>query len=151
MRALLGKHLKVCWLQCCDRKSRAAFAQSFALWQQATIEFTCRDHSIIAWSRHIYVSCCSSRTSLSWWITQSTQHHRRGCNSRLWFFFSSDPILFCRDEHGRDEHWTELGWDWIRPLTNFVGFGYKLETGTDLDWLNGKIFAIFVIWEAVCC
>jgi len=30
---------------CCDRKSRAAYAQSFALWQQATIEFTCRDHS----------------------------------------------------------------------------------------------------------
>jgi len=30
---------------CCDRKSRAAYAQSFALWQQATIEFTCHDHS----------------------------------------------------------------------------------------------------------
>jgi len=30
---------------CCDRKSRAAYAQSFALWQQATIEFTYHDHS----------------------------------------------------------------------------------------------------------
>jgi len=30
---------------CCDGKSRAAYAQSFALWQQATIEFTCHDHS----------------------------------------------------------------------------------------------------------
>jgi len=30
---------------CCDRKSRAAYAQSFATWQQATIEFTCHDHS----------------------------------------------------------------------------------------------------------
>jgi len=30
---------------CCDRKSRAAYAQSFALWQQATIEFTWHDHS----------------------------------------------------------------------------------------------------------
>ena len=30
---------------CCDRKSRGAYAQSFALWQQATIEFTCHDHS----------------------------------------------------------------------------------------------------------
>jgi len=30
---------------CCDRKSRAACAQSFALWQQATIEITCHDHS----------------------------------------------------------------------------------------------------------
>ena len=25
--------------------------------------------------------CYSSRTSRSWWITQSTQHHWRGCNS----------------------------------------------------------------------
>jgi len=29
--------------------------RSFALWQQATIEITRRDHSIIACSRHIYV------------------------------------------------------------------------------------------------
>jgi len=41
--------------RCCDRKDRAACAQSFALWQQATIEFTCHDHSIIACSRHIYI------------------------------------------------------------------------------------------------
>jgi len=38
---------------CCNRKSRAACAQSFALWQQATIEITRRDHSITACSRHI--------------------------------------------------------------------------------------------------
>jgi len=25
--------------------------------------------------------CYSSRTSRSWWITQSMQHHRRGCNT----------------------------------------------------------------------
>jgi len=31
--------------KCCDRKSRAVYAQSFALWQQATIGFTCHDHS----------------------------------------------------------------------------------------------------------
>jgi len=37
---------------CCDRKSRAAYAQSFALWQQATIEFTCHDHSAYV-SRHV--------------------------------------------------------------------------------------------------
>ena len=46
-------------VMCCDRKSRAAYAQSFALWQQATIEFTCHDHSIIACSRHLYLWCCS--------------------------------------------------------------------------------------------
>ena len=33
------------WVYCCDRKSRAAYAQSFALWQQATIEITRHDHS----------------------------------------------------------------------------------------------------------
>jgi len=36
-------------------ETRAASAQSFALWQQATIEFTCHDHSIIACSRHINI------------------------------------------------------------------------------------------------
>jgi len=40
---------------CCDLKARVASAQSFRLWQQATIEFIRRDHSIIACSRHIYM------------------------------------------------------------------------------------------------
>jgi len=40
---------------CCNRKSRAGCAQSFALWQQATIEITWQDHSIIACSRHAYI------------------------------------------------------------------------------------------------
>jgi len=33
---------------------------------------------LLARATHIYF--CSSRTSCSWWITQSTQRHRRGCN-----------------------------------------------------------------------
>jgi len=89
----------------CDRKSRATYAQSFALWQQATIEFTWHDHSLrtlllrsivhivditrdytprslcyCLFAPHICMGL-SSGTSRSWWITQSTQHHRRGCNS----------------------------------------------------------------------
>jgi len=32
-------------LLCYDRKARTASAQSFTLWQQATIEITRRDHS----------------------------------------------------------------------------------------------------------
>jgi len=36
-------------------KALAAHAQSFALWQQATIEFACHDHSTIAGSCHIYM------------------------------------------------------------------------------------------------
>ena len=39
---------------CCDRKSRAACVQSFTPWQQATIEITRWDHSIIVCSRHIH-------------------------------------------------------------------------------------------------
>ena len=66
------------WWQCCDRKSWAACAQSFAPRQQATIEIT-----LLLLVRATYIYFCSSRTSRSWWITQSTQHHRRGCNSRL--------------------------------------------------------------------
>jgi len=40
---------------CCDRKAWAESAQSFTLWQQATIEITCHDHSIIVCSRHIHM------------------------------------------------------------------------------------------------
>ena len=48
-------HILVTAPFCCDRKSRAACAQSFALRQQATIEITQRDHSIIACSHHAYI------------------------------------------------------------------------------------------------
>jgi len=48
-------HILVTAPFCCDRKARAACAQSFTLWQQATIEITRRDHSIIACSRHMYM------------------------------------------------------------------------------------------------
>ena len=36
--------------------------------------------------------CYSSRTSRSWWITQSTQHHRRGCNNIPSFLQRISPI-----------------------------------------------------------
>jgi len=48
-------HILVTAPFCCDRKARAACAQSFTLWQQATIEITCHDHSIIACSRHAHM------------------------------------------------------------------------------------------------
>ena len=44
-----------------------------------------RDHAsqslllLLARSTHTYF--CSSCTSRSWWITQSTQYHQRGCNT----------------------------------------------------------------------
>ena len=57
-------HILVTAPFCCDRKFWAACAQSFALWQQATIKFTCHDHSIIACSHHIviYAACCERVT-----------------------------------------------------------------------------------------
>jgi len=48
-------HILVTAPFCCDWKSRAAYAQSFALWQQATMEITWRDHSIIDCSGHIHI------------------------------------------------------------------------------------------------
>ena len=48
-------HILVTAPFCCNRKSWAACAQSFALWQQATMEITWRSHSVIACSRHIYI------------------------------------------------------------------------------------------------
>ena len=98
-----------CYLHCCYRKSRAACAQSFALWQQATIEFTCHDHSsrtlvvtfncsqvnigrastprslyYCLFAPHICIWCCSSRTFRSWWTAYSAQRQLRGCNNSMW-------------------------------------------------------------------
>jgi len=54
---------------------------------QASLEVTYKDYStgitLLLHVRATYIYFCSSRTSRSWWITQSTQHHRRGCNKPL--------------------------------------------------------------------
>ena len=62
-------HILVTAPFCCDRKSRAAYAQSFALWQQATMEFTCHDHSlgtlVIMFNRsHVNIGRASTPPSL---------------------------------------------------------------------------------------
>jgi len=75
-------HILVTAPFCCDWKVRAASAPSFTLWQQATIKITPRDHSIIACSRHVYMGVVLRAHPVRGGITQSTQHHRRGCNSR---------------------------------------------------------------------
>jgi len=62
-------------------KARAASAQSFALWHHATVETMRRNLSYYClFAPRIYI-CCSSHTPRSWWITHSTQHYWRGCNS----------------------------------------------------------------------
>ena len=60
---------------CCDRKARAACAQSFTLWQQATTEITRHDHSIIAWFAP-HTLCMDVILH-----AHSTQRQWRGCNS----------------------------------------------------------------------
>jgi len=50
-----GLHILVTAPFCCNRYAWAARAQNFTLWQQATIEITRQDHSIIACLRHIYI------------------------------------------------------------------------------------------------
>jgi len=67
-----------------------ACSQRLAPWQQATIEIMLAISLTIACSRYIYW-CYSSRISCSWWITQSTQHRRRGCNSSNPIFILSWP------------------------------------------------------------
>ena len=88
-------------------ESRSGKCASFTLWQQATIEVTCHDHSshtlllrsivhIVSITRDytprsLYycsfvpriMDVASSRVVSSWWITHSTQCQRRGCNSTL--------------------------------------------------------------------
>jgi len=54
---------------------------------QALLEVTHQVHSIgitlLLLVLATYISGFSSSTSRSWWITQSTQRHRRGCNTGL--------------------------------------------------------------------
>jgi len=103
---------------CCDRKARAACAQSFTLCQQARIEITRRDHSsrvlVVTFNRshvsigractprtlyyclfapHIY-RCCSSRTLRSWWIAHSAQRQRSVCNSCMTDVFENSWRTF---------------------------------------------------------
>jgi len=54
--------------KCCDRKARAASVQSFTLWQQATIEITCHDHSAYT-SQYVQSFTCLYRQSLHAAIT----------------------------------------------------------------------------------
>jgi len=65
----------------CDRKARAPSAQSFTLWQQATLEIMRRNHSSIACLHHIIYAYCYSRISRSWWIAHPMQCERRDCSS----------------------------------------------------------------------
>jgi len=68
---------------CCDRKARAASAQSFALWQQATIEITRSVHFIIACSRYAYIRVFLRALSVRGEPRIPTQRQRSGCNTTV--------------------------------------------------------------------
>jgi len=99
-------------------------------------EITRRDHSTIACSRHIYEWCCSSRTSRSWWITHSTQHHRRGCNTtmgtKLKYFWKTHEIVKSAWIYSQNHvsqtitfHVIHISWFWR---------GYKVEIFLKYLW-----------------
>jgi len=76
-------HMMVTAPVCCNRKAWAASAQSFTLWQQAIIEITRRDHSVIACLCHICQSVWVLFFRL-WWIANSTQRQQRACKKYIW-------------------------------------------------------------------
>jgi len=82
---------------CRDCKTWVASVQILTLWQQATIEITWQDHSIIPCSCHIY-GCYSLSTSHSWWIAHSMKCQPRGCKKSLPFYNKFLPIAcsFCK-------------------------------------------------------
>ena len=84
-----AKDKKVYFL-CCDQKAWTEIAQSFKLWQQAIIEITRRDHSIIVCSRHIYlcVALCAHPIC-------GESHFQRNIN---WEVATTSPP-FCSELH----------------------------------------------------
>jgi len=78
-------HILVTVPFCCDRKARAASAQSFTLWQQATRDHPTRSLYYCLFAPRIYGGY-SSCTSRSCWIAHSTQCQPRGCNSVYVYF-----------------------------------------------------------------
>jgi len=64
----------------CNREARATSAPSFILWQEATIEITWWNDSLVACLCHIY-GCYSLHTTHLWWTARSMQCWPRDCNS----------------------------------------------------------------------
>jgi len=77
-------------------------------------------------SRHmlmLYVWCCSSRTSRSWWITQSTQRHRRGCNMtniQLIFYFTHLQQAIGHELPCSNSYWSRHVYLGIKTLATSV-------------------------------
>jgi len=75
---------------CCDQKAPAASAQSFPLWQQATIDIM---HRIIACSCHIYYTWVLFSAHIPFVVNHTfTQRQRRCCSNMLSFSQRTAPI-----------------------------------------------------------
>ena len=83
-------HILVTAPFCCDRKARAACARRFALWQQATMEITRRDHSIIACSRHLYIGVVRRAHSVA-----HTSHNRHLTTILVMHHRSKKKLFVC--------------------------------------------------------
>jgi len=87
--------------------------------------------------------CCSLHFSVLLLVSTQTSEPRHCCNHSAGVALNARFITVV---FSRDEHWTGLGLDWIRPMTNFAGFGlepdwklpHNLGIGPELDCVNGK-------------
>jgi len=83
---------------------RAACAQSFAPWQQATIEIMCHNLSYYCLLTLHIQWYYSSHTSRSWWITQTTPPKRLQQYYRFSPFYAC-KFYFCRSR--TSENWLQ--------------------------------------------
>jgi len=114
--------------RCCDRKARAAYVQSFALWQQATTVFTCHDNSIITCSCHIcgVVRCAHP--------VRGESHDQRNANGEVATTsppFHNEPywlyVLFAKVSH------TTTSTSWSKH--HFVDMSLSLQTCKLNRWI----------------
>jgi len=66
---------------------------------QALLEVTHQDYSIVITLLLLvhatYMYFCSSHTSRSWWVAQSTQHHRKRYNNMYWVNYGNHVDTTC--------------------------------------------------------
>jgi len=75
---------------------------------------SCSKSLFLLLTRSTHTYFCSSRTSRSWWTTQSTQHPRRGCeNSNVKAVHFIHYRLQNEAEFGDEDHITRLPSQWM--------------------------------------
>jgi len=93
---------------CCDQKARTASEQNFTLWQQAITEITRRDHSIVAWSRHLYIGVALCAHPIC-----GESHFQRNIN---WEVATASPPFCC------EPHLSHILFVKVAPSTTFTSW-----------------------------